>query len=471
VVVNADPPMCFTAAGNGDIVCGSIDMATTSGGARTLMARWNGSAWSGFAGASGLTASDLYGPPFPPVGVVKTTATLANGDILVGGLFFFPDDPFTFHFLSKWDGTAWTDMGITLGSVEKIIVRADGHVFIAGNFIHAGGDTHASNIAEWDGTSTFGDGTPVWTGLGFGTDGSVLSIALAPNGDLIAGGEFQNVGNAGAGDLLVNQVARWNGTAWSRLASGMSGPVLAVAVMPNGDVVAGGAFTGSVTISGETTTPAVNRIARWNGTAWSGLGTGLGSGGVLSFVNNPAGTVFTMEVAPDGVLLVGGDFVSAGGAASGYLARWADCVGSCCQTDGSCTLAAGSPTALCASGTLTVGGSCTPNVCPSGATGVCCRGATCNATVPQASCTGSGGIGATFVSMASVCNGGGSTTTPCCYPDFNKNGSLQVQDIFDFLNAWFAGSQYAKVGGDGVSGTLAVADIFDFLNAWFAGGC
>jgi hypothetical protein len=53
-----------------------------------------------------------------------------------------------------------------------------------------------------------------------------------------------------------------------------------------------------------------------------------------------------------------------------------------------------------------------------------------------------------------------------CAADFNCNGSLQVQDIFDFLNAWFNGSAAADFNGGG----LAVQDIFDFLTAWF-GGC
>jgi hypothetical protein len=103
--------------------------------------------------------------------------------------------------------------------------------------------------------------------------------------------------------------------------------------------------------------------------------------------------------------------------------------------------------------------------------GICCRGSTCG-ILAAADCTVPSGssAGAAFVA-GSICNAGGSTTTPCCHADFNKNGSLQVQDIFDFLNSWFAGSLYAKVGGDGFTGTLAVADIFDFLNAWFAGGC
>jgi hypothetical protein len=104
--------------------------------------------------------------------------------------------------------------------------------------------------------------------------------------------------------------------------------------------------------------------------------------------------------------------------------------------------------------------------------GVCCRGATCNATITSAaSCTAGGSAGAFFATTAGApaCNTGGSTSTPCCYPDYDKVNGIQVADIFAFLNDWFASSPYAQVGGDGTSSVLAVADIFAFLNAWFAG--
>jgi hypothetical protein len=103
--------------------------------------------------------------------------------------------------------------------------------------------------------------------------------------------------------------------------------------------------------------------------------------------------------------------------------------------------------------------------------GVCCRGATCNVGVGQAGCTTSGVLaGASFASAAATCNAGGVVSTPCCYADYNKVNGIGVQDIFDFLNDWFAGSRLAVFGGDGVHGTPNVQGIFDFLNAWF-GGC
>ena len=56
--------------------------------------------------------------------------------------------------------------------------------------------------------------------------------------------------------------------------------------------------------------------------------------------------------------------------------------------------------------------------------------------------------------------------TPACGADYNASGTATVQDIFDFLSAWFAGEANADFTGD--SG-ITVQDIFDFLAAWFAG--
>ncbi len=53
-----------------------------------------------------------------------------------------------------------------------------------------------------------------------------------------------------------------------------------------------------------------------------------------------------------------------------------------------------------------------------------------------------------------------------CPADFNGSGTLTVQDIFDFLAAWFASNPTADFNG---SGGNTVQDIFDFLSAWFAG--
>ena len=53
-----------------------------------------------------------------------------------------------------------------------------------------------------------------------------------------------------------------------------------------------------------------------------------------------------------------------------------------------------------------------------------------------------------------------------CPADFNGVGGVTVQDIFDFLGAWFAALPAADFNH--VNG-ITVQDIFDYLSAWFAG--
>lgn len=49
--------------------------------------------------------------------------------------------------------------------------------------------------------------------------------------------------------------------------------------------------------------------------------------------------------------------------------------------------------------------------------------------------------------------------------DFNHTGTTDLQDLFDFLSAWFAREFGADVDS---SGEVAVGDIFTFLERWFA---
>lgn len=55
---------------------------------------------------------------------------------------------------------------------------------------------------------------------------------------------------------------------------------------------------------------------------------------------------------------------------------------------------------------------------------------------------------------------------PPCTADFNNDQSVTIDDLFAFLNAWFANVPDADV--DGVGG-VAIDDLFYYLNAYFAG--
>lgn len=56
--------------------------------------------------------------------------------------------------------------------------------------------------------------------------------------------------------------------------------------------------------------------------------------------------------------------------------------------------------------------------------------------------------------------------TPPCVADFNASGSLSVQDLFDFLIAYFAQDPRTDING---VGGITVQDLFDYLAAYFAG--
>jgi len=92
------------------------------------------------------------------------------------------------------------------------------------------GGVAASRIARWNGSS--------WSALGSGLNNTVFALAIKPNNEIVAAGLFTVAGGGAA-----NRVARWNGSTWIPLGNGVDNQVNALAILPNGDVVAGGIFT------------------------------------------------------------------------------------------------------------------------------------------------------------------------------------------------------------------------------------
>ena len=187
----------------------------------------------------------------------------------------------------------WISMGGIPGAdgdVRAAVVDSAGNLYIGGSFT-AAGDVIANNIAKWDGSS--------WTVLGSGMSGFGV-YALAWSGSVVyAGGDSGTGGGA-------NHIAKWDGSSWSALGSGMDWAVNALAVSGS-DLYAGGLFptAGGVTVNG---------IAKWNGSSWSALGSGMTGGGYI-YAN-----LFALAVLGSD-LYAGGSFTTAGGKVSGYIAR------------------------------------------------------------------------------------------------------------------------------------------------------
>ena len=295
-------------APNGDVYVGG-NFTQVGSMAASGFAKWNGTGWSSpGAGISSLSSWSS---------VVRALAVAPNGDFYVGGDFIQAGGTATpggisANGIAKWNGTAWSNLGATnangiSGSVSTLAVAPNGDVYAGGFFTQAGG-VGANNVAKWNGTT--------WSILGTGTsngvNGNVWALALAPNGDVYVGGNFTR-----AGGVAASNVAKWNGTTWSSLGAGVStnsylvsGDIRALAVAPNGDVYVGGYFTHAGGV-------AASRIAKWNGTAWSSLGTGM------TFLSNDDYTnVRALAIAANGDVYAGGYFAQAGGVAVGGVAKW-----------------------------------------------------------------------------------------------------------------------------------------------------
>lgn len=139
-----------------------------------------------------------------------------------------------------------------------------------------------------------------WYNVLGGLNGPCYAIAVS-GANVYVGGSFTMADTA-----VVRNIARWNGTNWSRLASGLFGECHALIVLTNGDVIAGGAFTRAGAV-------AANRIARWNNASstWAALGAGLNNVCYALALNSNQSTLFA-----------GGIFTQAGTVAANFTARW-----------------------------------------------------------------------------------------------------------------------------------------------------
>src|SRR5262249_27516817 len=156
----------------------------------------------------------------------------------------------------------------------------------------AGGNP-AVHIAKWNGSS--------WSALGSGINNiGVNALGLDVHSNLFAGGLFNF-----AGGLGVQNVAKWNGSIWSTIGSGLSGALFAVTLDPSGNLYAGGLFT---SVNGV----AATNIIEWNGTNWLPLGAGVVGG---------LGTqIYALTTDNAGNLYASGIFTNIGGIAASNIA-------------------------------------------------------------------------------------------------------------------------------------------------------
>ncbi len=244
----------------------------------------------------------------PDNGTVWSSAFGSDGSYYVGGSFTDVGGR-PMAGIARWDGTAWQPLGTGIAGTVYIIRTVGNDVYAGGAFTTAGGVT-VNGIARWNGSEWSGFGGGVRNGSG---PGEVAGLAIDPAGRLYVGGGFTH-----AGGVATRCIARWDGSAWTTWGGAGTGGEAASNGLPFVEKVDRDPISGEVFICGHFSTVgglSARKIARWNGTAWSALGTGL------SFVSL-GGVAWHMQLLGNGRLYVGGAFFRAGGAPASGIAYW-----------------------------------------------------------------------------------------------------------------------------------------------------
>jgi hypothetical protein len=453
----ADVVQALAVLPGGDVIAGGA--FNNAGGVPVgHIARYNPrtGAWSGLSG--GGTDGDVH-----------ALAVLPDGDLILAGFFRWAGGvPANFIARHNPSTGAWSPLGMGMNEdIYALAVLPGGDIVAGGNFTTAGG-VLASRIARYNLS------TGVWSPLGLGVSSPVLALTALPDGSVIAGGYFNTAGSLEP--ETARQIAHYNPSTgvWSRLATGMNRHVSALAVLPGGDLIAGGCFS---TAGGM----AANGIARYHTSTgvWSAFDSGMNH------------CVESLAFLPGGDVVVGGRFTTAGGVYSGRFARYASAIPIPTilqQPSPQTACPAGAPAlSVAATGPgpctyqwqiqaapntwTTLGNDPFPLPCGGGAFAYATPLNSPTVTIGIHPCPGSPTAPQHFQVRAIVTNACASVTSneatyTICPADINCSGSLSVQDIFDFLAAYFSGQ---PSGDFNQSGTTSVQDIFDFLAAYFAG--
>jgi hypothetical protein len=242
-----------SAAAIESVVCRSATNCVAVGGSptesyfgRTEISRWNGATWS--TEEAGTSDSAL-----------RAVACAGPGSCFALGQ--YEDAPYHSRALfARWDGTKWSSTAAptSTGVVEPSSLAcptAKSCFSVLGN---TGDGVHPA-IDHWDGTSWSLGAGPVPNG---GTDAGLRAVScLSPTSCVAVGGYQTN-------QVDRTLVEQWNGTAWSVAASpnpaGATNDSLAAVSCPSATTC----FAVG-TAANQSFTDVGTLVERWNGTAWS----------------------------------------------------------------------------------------------------------------------------------------------------------------------------------------------------------
>ena len=196
-------------------------------------------------------------------------------------------------------------------AVAALAVQRDGKIILGGSFstLQPPGNENSATrnrLARLNANGTLD--SEFYPNFG----GNVVAIALAPDGDVMVGGQFTSVWGRGTITTQRPYVARLNpdGSLDTGFTASANSTVAAFAFQPDGKVILGGYFT-AIQSRGLATGALRNRLAR------------VGADGTLdtTFQVDAEGRPLVSLVQPDGKVVIGGSFTTVGGLTRSYLAR------------------------------------------------------------------------------------------------------------------------------------------------------
>jgi hypothetical protein len=395
------------------------------------------------------------GTTFPALAFMAADAgPVRAGDVLVGGDMTLVGGRTAARVAAWRPGTGtWSAAGSASNTVRAILPLADGRVLV----VDGPADTATTGLGT---LSRFDPASQVTTPLGQSAVGDTfLAGALLPDGRVLVGGQFSTVRTTRIENLAVYDPAA---NAWSPAGVGVTGVVRTLRTLRDGRVAVGGRFTFS------------------DGSSDANLAIYTPSTNLLEPAAHTDGEIAALAQGPDGTLFFAGPFSEVSGQRSGGVAKLnlstmrAKAVGPPLSPPPAInTLIVGRDGVPIVGGAFTgLGGS--PGVARlarlnADASGWTPIGTHLLGAVDALAFSASGDL---YVAGSFVRSGGTDTRTVArltgydCLADFDCSGSPTLDDIFAYLNAWFAGQP--GVDAD-ASGSVSVDDLFIFLSRWFDG--
>jgi hypothetical protein len=238
-------------------------------------------------------------------GAVYALNTDNPGVLYAGGAFTDAGGQAKADYIAAWNGASWSALGAsTLNGAVKAIEYHAGKVYVGGQFTNAGGGAGPDHLAVWNGSS--------WGSACGGSElgGAVLALQIIDN-TLFVGGAFQNGAGINEADyLLACDLTSKAPSALVDADGDINAGIYALAADSNGVLYAGGQFSNMDGVQ------AADHVASYDG-SWHALGNGGGPsvGAVDSYVR---------ALATRGTdVYIGTDSINVGGVAKAdHVARW-----------------------------------------------------------------------------------------------------------------------------------------------------